>query len=316
MNQELIIEYNDQDQNLQRWLQKKFPNIAFSQWQKWFRTGQVRCDGKRVKGNEVLILGQKVRIPPFVTQINEQHTVETAKGHLAYTPSSAELSAFQTSIIFENADFLILNKPAGLAVQGGSGITKHVDGLIRSLYPENTPKLVHRLDRETSGLLILAKTHQMAQKLTKAFAQHTIQKEYWAVAEGIPLKPKGTILTHLEKGWAKDMEKIKVTNENEHTKASETTYKVISKNVVAKKALLSLKPHTGRTHQLRVHCEHIGCPILGDRKYNPKTSSRQLHLHAHQLTLPADLGGFTFTAEPPKYFKETLQTYKLTEKTK
>jgi 23S rRNA pseudouridine955/2504/2580 synthase len=210
--------------------------------------------------------------------------------------------------LFENDRFLVLNKPAGLAVQGGSGMTKHVDGLIRALYPDNPPKLVHRIDRETSGLLILAKTHSMAQKLTKAFEKHTIIKEYWAVVENIPTKSKGDILTHLEKGWGKDMEKMRIT---EGGKYSKTSYTVLAKNTPNKKALLSLIPHTGRTHQLRVHCEHIRCPILGDRKYNPNTLSKTLHLHARQLILPFEFDSYIFTAEPPSYFVETLTTYHL-----
>jgi len=313
MNQELIIEASDQDQILHRWLKKQFPNVHFSQSQKWLRTGQVRYDGKRAKGTEVLHLGAKVRIPPFISQFNTNTIPEIAKGHLSYTPTLSELNAFKTAILFENDDFLVLNKPAGLAVQGGSGLKKHVDGLIRALYPDNPPKLVHRLDRETSGLLILAKTHQMAQKLTKAFEHHTILKEYWAVVEGIPLKQKGHIITQLEKGWDKDMEKMRIAAETEDAKPSETSYKVIHQNITQKKALLSLIPHTGRTHQLRVHCQHIRCPILGDRKYNPTTSSRNLHLHSRTLTLPEEFGGLTFTAELPEYFLKTLTLFKLNQ---
>lgn len=311
MNQELIIQANDQDQILHRWLKKQFPNVPFSQWQKWLRTGQVRYDGKRAKGTEVLHLGAKVRIPPFVSHFNTTAMPENPKGHLSYAPNQSELDAFKTAILFENDDFLVLNKPAGLAVQGGSGLKKHVDGLIRALYPTNPPKLVHRLDRETSGLLILAKTHQMAQKLTKAFGYQTISKEYWAVVEGIPLKPKGQVITQLEKGWDKDMEKMRIARETNDAKPSETSYTVISQNGSQKKALLSLVPHTGRTHQLRVHCEHMRCPILGDRKYNPSTSSRNLHLHSRQIKLPDELGGFTFEAELPEYFLKTLLTFNL-----
>ncbi|QOL20351.1 RluA family pseudouridine synthase [Candidatus Bodocaedibacter vickermanii] len=311
MDRELIIGASDQDQTLQRWLKKQFPNVPFSQWQKWLRTGQVRYDGKRAKGNEILVLGQKVRIPPFAAQFSEQEIPETPKGQLSYTPSQSELEAFKATIIFENDDFIVLNKPAGLAVQGGSTIKKHVDGLVRALYPDNPPKLVHRLDRETSGLLMLAKTHLMAQKLTKAFSHHIIQKEYWAVTEGIPLKLKGNLITQLEKGWDKDMEKMRVASATSDAKPSETSYQVIAKNNAKKKALLSLVPHTGRTHQLRVHSEYLGCPILGDRKYNPKTESRQLHLHAHQLTLPPEFGGYVFTADVPIYFYETMKLYKL-----
>lgn len=313
MNQELIIEANDQDQILQRWLKKQFPNIPFSQWQKWLRTGQIRYDGKRAKGTEVLHLGAKVRIPPFVTHFSTTAAPKNPKGHLSYAPTQSELDAFKAAILFENDDFLVLNKPAGLAVQGGSGLKKHVDGLIRALYPNNPPKLVHRLDRETSGVLILAKTHQMAQKLTKAFEHHTISKEYWAIVEGIPLKPKGQIVTQLEKGWDKDMEKMRVAGETEDAKPSETSYKVIAQNIAQKKTLLSLIPHTGRTHQLRVHCEHIRCPILGDRKYNSTTSSRNLHLHSRQLTLPSELGGLIFTAELPEYFLKTLALFNLNQ---
>ena len=247
MDRELIIGTSDQDQTLQRWLKKQFPNVPFSQWQKWLRTGQVRYDGKRAKGNEILVLGLKIRIPPFAAHFTEQETPETPKGQLSYAPSKAELDAFKAMIIFENDDFLVLNKSAGLAVQGGSTIKKHVDGLVRALYPENPPKLVHRLDRETSGLLMLAKTHLMAQRLTKSFSHHIIQKEYWAVTEGIPLKHKGSLITQLEKGWDKDMEKMRVASATSDAKPSETSYQVLGRNVAKKKALLSLVPHTAIT---------------------------------------------------------------------
>lgn len=311
MNSEHIIDISDKNQTLQQWLKKQFPYVPFSQWQKWLRTGQIRCDGKRAKGTEILTEGQKIRIPPMVANFQSTTPYKPKAGHMSYTPSHSELNHFKDSILFENEDILVINKPAGLAVQGGSNIHKHVDGLVRALYPEQSPKLVHRLDRETSGVLLMAKNLQVAQTLTKAFAVHSIQKEYWAITEGLPPKAQGTILTHLEKGWSHDMEKMKVSSTSEDAKPSETSYKVLAKSMHSRKAFLSLMPHTGRTHQLRVHCEHIRCPILGDRKYNPKSESRQLHLHARELVLPPELGGHTFTAELPEYFKASLDKYKL-----
>lgn len=311
MNREHIIDTSDKNQTLQQWLKKQFPYVPFAQWQKWLRTGQIRCDGKRAKGPEILTEGQKVRIPPMVANFQSTSPDKPLVGHLTYTPSNSELDHFKSTILFENDEILVINKPAGLAVQGGSNIHKHVDGLVRALYPQHSPKLVHRLDRETSGVLLLAKNLEVAQKLTKAFAVHSIQKEYWAITEGIPPKANGTILTHLEKGWSKDMEKMKVSSTSEDAKPSETSFKVLAKSTSTKKAFLSLIAHTGRTHQLRVHCEHIRCPILGDRKYNPKSESRQLHLHARQLLLPPELGGHIFTAELPGYFKTSLDKFRL-----
>lgn len=313
MSNELIVSEKDHNQTLHRWLRKQFPNITFSQWQKWFRTGQVRCNGKRVKGSEHLARGQTIRIPPQATLINRQaEDNRCQRGRLTYPPSRKEAEAFPSMIVYENETMLVLNKPAGLAVQGGSGITHHVDGLVRALYGDDAPKLVHRIDKETSGLLILAKTHQMAQKLTKAFAEHTIQKRYLAVVEGIPPRDKGTIVTPIEKGVGRNIEKMLTTQRTSQAKTSKTAYVVLSKTIKHNTALLALTPHTGRTHQLRVHCEHIGCPILGDKKYNEKTRNRHLHLHAYELHLPKALGDKMFAAPVPDYFALTLERYELT----
>lgn len=304
--QELSVALSDDQKILRRWLQHQFPNIPYGQWQKWFRTGQIRCDGKRVKGTEILTPGQKVRIPPFVGQV-----ASNPKPLTHVSVSTTQLDTFKKSIVFESDDFLIINKPSGLAVQGGSNLKIHVDGLLQILYPENTPKLVHRLDKDTSGVLIVAKHHAAAKALTQAFANHTIQKEYWAITESIPRKQTGSVETLLEKGLSgPNMEKMLISA-TETAKPSKTSYTVIAKNSDLKTALLSLTPHTGRTHQLRVHCAHIHCPILGDKKYNPNTQSKQLHLHARTLTLPKELGGLTFTAEIPAYFEKTLDQYQL-----
>lgn len=305
--QELFVNTSDDQKILRRWLQQQFPNIPYGQWQKWFRTGQIRCNGKRVKGTETLSPGQKVRIPPFVQKMAIQP--KTSGTETSF--SQQQLNAFKLNILFDLDDFLVINKPSGLSVQGGSNTTIHVDGLLQALYPETPPKLVHRLDKHTSGILIVAKTHAMAQQLAKAFANHTIKKEYLAITEGIPNKPKGIIQTSLEKGLTgQNMEKMQVST-HENAKPSKTSYCVLSSNTTHKLALLSLTPHTGRTHQLRVHCEYIKCPILGDKKYNPATQNKQLHLHAHSITLPTELGGHTFKAPAPNYFETTLKKYTL-----
>lgn len=312
MYQEIIISAADNDQKLQRWLQKRHPNVPYDLWQKWFRTKQIRYNGQRANGNELLAEGKKLRLPPFISEYDNPNEANRAPGEMAYTPNAKEMATFKSTFLFEDDHILVINKPFGLAVQGGTGISRHVDGLVRILYPNNPPKLVHRLDKETSGILILAKTLAMAQTLTKAFEEHTIRKEYLALVDGVPEKERGSIITSLEKSWDADMEKMAVSNSPD-AKESKSTYKVLSHNTALKKSLLIMCPKTGRTHQLRVHCQHMGWPIMGDRKYNPTSREQYLYLHAFELKLPRELGYHkSFRAPLPDYFMKKCFGYKLT----
>jgi len=302
---------------LDRWFQRHFPGLSHGALQKLLRTGQVRLDGKRVEGKDRVEPGQTVRLPPGVTAApvpSSQSKPKAAKPQL----SERETQEIQSLVIHRDDWVIALNKPSGLAVQGGSGTERHVDGLLDGLRFgfEDRPRLVHRLDKDTSGLLLIARTGQAAKRLSESFRDRETEKLYWAVVVGVPPKMEGAIdLPLAKRPGARDRETMQVDHE-EGQKAL-THFKVMDR-AGDRAALLALWPRTGRTHQLRVHCAEIGCPILGDRKYGGEEAllsavadSRRLHLHARRLTLPHPSGKGTLRlqAEPPAHFKRTLEAF-------
>ena len=302
---------------LDRWFQRHFPELSHGALQKLLRTGQVRLDGKRVEGKDRVEPGQTVRLPPGVTAApvpSSQSRPKAAKPQL----SERETQEIQSLVIHRDDWVIALNKPSGLAVQGGSGTERHVDGLLDGLRFgfEDRPRLVHRLDKDTSGLLLIARTGQAAKRLSESFRDRETEKLYWAVVVGVPPKMEGAIdLPLAKRPGARDRETMQVDHE-EGQKAL-THFKVMDR-AGDRAALMALWPRTGRTHQLRVHCAEIGCPILGDRKYGGEEAllsavadSRRLHLHARRLTLPHPSGKGTLRlqAEPPAHFKRTLEAF-------
>ena len=302
---------------LDRWFQRHFPELSHGALQKLLRTGQVRLDGKRVEGKDRVEPGQTVRLPPGVTTApvpSSQSRPKTAKPQL----SERDTQEIQSLVIHRDDWVIALNKPSGLAVQGGSGTERHVDGMLDGLRfgSEVRPRLVHRLDKDTSGLLLIARTGPSAKRLSESFRDRETEKLYWAVVVGVPPKMEGTIdLPLAKRPGARDRETMQVDHE-EGQKAL-THFKVMDR-AGDRAALLALWPRTGRTHQLRVHCAEIGCPILGDRKYGGEEAllsavadSRRLHLHARRLTLPHPSGKGTLRlqAEPPAHFKRTLEAF-------
>jgi 23S rRNA pseudouridine955/2504/2580 synthase len=302
---------------LDRWFQRHFPELSHGALQKLLRTGQVRLDGKRVEGKDRVEPGQTVRLPPGVTAApvpSSQSKPRSAKPQL----SERETQEIQSLVIHRDDWVIALNKPSGLAVQGGSGTERHVDGLLDGLRFgfEDRPRLVHRLDKDTSGLLLIARTGQAAKRLSESFRDRETEKLYWAVVVGVPPRMEGAIdLPLAKRPGARDRETMQVDHE-EGQKAL-THFKVMDR-AGDRAALMALWPRTGRTHQLRVHCAEIGCPILGDRKYGGEEAllsavadSRRLHLHARRLTLPHPSGKGTLRlqAEPPAHFKRTLEAF-------
>jgi 23S rRNA pseudouridine955/2504/2580 synthase len=300
---------------LDRWFQRHFPELGHGALQKLLRTGQVRVDGKRVEGKDRVEPGQTVRLPPGVTVAPPPKP--TSK------PRSASLSARDSqeiqSLVIHRDDWVIaLNKPAGLAVQGGSGTERHIDGLLDGLRfgAEERPRLVHRLDKDTSGLLLIARNGQAAKRLSESFRDRETEKLYWAVVVGVPPRAEGAIdLPLAKRPGARDRETMQV--DHEAGQKALTRFRVLDR-AGDRAALLALWPRTGRTHQLRVHCAEIGCPILGDRKYGGEEAllsavadSRRLHLHARRLALPHPSGKGTLRlqAEPPVHFKRTLEAF-------
>jgi 23S rRNA pseudouridine955/2504/2580 synthase len=300
---------------LDRWFQRHFPELTHGALQKLLRTGQVRIDGRRVEGRDRIEPGQTVRLPPGVTAPPARPTAEARPRPAVSDRDAQEIRG----LVIHRDDWVIaLNKPSGLAVQGGSGTERHVDGMLDALRFgfEERPRLVHRLDKDTSGLLLIARTGQAAKRLSESFRDRETEKFYWAVVVGVPPRAEGAIdLPLAKRPGARDRETMQVDHE-EGQKAL-THFRVVDR-AAGRAALLALWPRTGRTHQLRVHCAEIGCPILGDRKYGGEEAllsavadARRLHLHARRITLPHPSGKGTLRvqAEPPPHFRRTVEAF-------
>jgi len=270
------------DIRVDRWFQRHFPDVPYGQLAKWLRTGQVRVDGGRAKPGLRLATGQQVRLPPMAPRA-------PSTGRTRPDVSSKDAAAIQDLVLYRDDHVIALNKPSGLAVQGGSGTTRHIDGMLDALRYEASerPRLVHRLDKDTSGVLLLARSRQAAQSLSAAFQGRTVEKVYWALVVGLPEIEAGTIDAPLAKGGETGREKMEETDDGQ---SAETDYRIID-HAAGRVSWLELRPRTGRTHQLRAHCAVMGNPILGDGKYGGRESflsgmPKRLHLHAHTLQLP------------------------------
>lgn len=306
--QTLEVGPDDGDQRLDRWFRRIFPHVPQGRIEKMCRKGEIRVDGGRVKSNTRLEVGQKVRIPPLpdaadpkadpATWVNRPNRI-----------SDADAEMIQNAVIYRDDHIIAINKPAGLPTQGGTGQSRHVDGLAEALKFgfEDKPRLVHRLDKDTSGVLLLARTRMGAKALTDAFRLRSTRKIYWAAVAGSPLPRMGTIKLGLVKapghGRGGENEKMRAVPVHEipHTegaKRAETDYAVMS-NLAGRVSWCALVPITGRTHQLRAHMAEIGHPIIGDGKYGGSGQenlgdgwgaqlggdiSRKLHLHARSLS--------------------------------
>lgn len=301
------IQVTEQDQNtrLDRWFKRYYPSLSHSMLQKLLRKKNIRVEGKRAEANQLLEAYQEIRIPPGLEQYKQQH--KTKSSTKTYTEN--ELNQLRTSIIYEDSELLVINKPSGLAVQGGSNIETNIDGMCRQLYANKDaqPKLVHRIDKDTSGLLILAKTSQIAAILTKAFREKTVHKTYLALVTSVPKPPQGQIDLPLAKQRHGKQEKMVV--DNQEGKKALTQYQLLDQ-AGNKAALISLTPITGRTHQLRVHMAAINCPIVGDGKYGGKDAfieglSSTLHLHAWRINIP--ILDKQFEVDMPEHMKKDCE---------
>ena len=285
---------------LDRWFQRHFPELSHGALQKLLRTGQVRIDGKRAEGKDRIEPGQSIRLPPGVTNTPAPKSRTEAKP----TVSDRDAAEIQRMVIHRDDHVIVLNKPPGLAVQGGSGTDKHIDGMLDALRFgfEQRPRLVHRLDKDTSGLLLIARTGQAAKRLTESFRDRETEKLYWAIVVGVPPKKEGTIdLPLAKRPGARDRELMQVDEEN-GLKAI-THFREVDR-AGRRAALLALWPRTGRTHQLRVHCAEMGCP-------SAVAEGRRLHLHARRLSLPhpSGKGELKAEAELPPHFRRTVEAF-------
>ena len=278
----LTVEEDEAGMRLDRWFKLHFPELAFGHLQKLLRTGQVRVNGGRVKADTRLEPWQAVRIPPLgVGQAQGAPNKPGASrgisapmlGKGAHKGEIIDDAAYLRSItLYEDRDVFVFNKPHGLAVQGGSGLKRHIDGMLPALASQrgDIPRLVHRLDRDTSGVLVVARTRKAAADLGKAFRERTTKKIYWALVRGVPRLKQGRISSYLAKGQdeATGNDKMHIAKHGDAGADHALTYYAVVDRVAEKLGWLSFRPVTGRTHQLRVHAASgIGIPLLGDPVY-------------------------------------------------
>lgn len=294
------IKQEDDGMRLNRWFLKYYPGLSLGRLNKLLRTKQIKVNGGRVEAATKLEAGQEIRLPPLD---NEQQT-EGKKDFV----SARDVAFMQSLVIFKDKNILVLNKPSGLAVQGGTNTDRHVDGMLDALKFEaaEKPRLVHRIDKNTSGLLVLARNRKYAELLTKAFREHQLQKTYLAFCIGVPRQHEGEIKGRLLKVGEKSVI-------DRDGKEAVTLYKVLD-TAGNKFSLIAASPLTGRTHQIRAHLESIGCPIAGDDRYYGEVRQKfsifadKLYLHAYKINLSALYNKkLEITAELPDYFKESLK---------
>jgi 23S rRNA pseudouridine955/2504/2580 synthase len=302
------VSEDEADIRLDRWFRRHYPALTQGRIQKLCRTGQVRVDGRRAGAATRLAPGQAVRVPPMP---------DKAPSPAATVPDRDTQREAERMVLFRDEALMVLNKPNGLPVQGGPGIARHLDAMLDALRfgQSERPRLVHRLDRDTSGLLLLARTPGVAAKLAAAFRDREVRKTYWAVVAGRPAPGQGRIdLPLIRTGRQTDRAAVASHSDAAGSARAITDYRVRD-HAGESFAWLELEPLTGRTHQLRVHCAALGTPILGDSKYAAGAaaglidpSAVPLHLHARRLVLPHPAGGMLEAeAELPPHMRETFR---------
>ena len=314
------IDADDDGVRLDRWFKRHYPNVTHVLLEKLLRKGEVRLDGKRAKAADRLAAGQAMRLPPQVIHAKEKRA-ENPAAQPSHPLATKDMGSLADRILYMDKQVIVIDKPPGLATQGGSGLTKHVDGMLESLQYEKPtrPKLVHRLDRDTSGVLLIARTALAASGLSASLALRDTSKVYWALTRGVPKQKNGVVKGALAKegghGPHGRDERMAMTEEGEEgAKFSLTEYAVMA-TAGTEFAWVAARPITGRTHQIRVHLASLGTPIVGDFKYGG-TESRgkgdiadKLHLHARSIDIGRPDGGrLQATAPLPPHM---LKSWKL-----
>ncbi|PZO75638.1 MAG: RluA family pseudouridine synthase [Mesorhizobium amorphae] len=309
--EQITVEAGESGMRLDRWFKAHYPGLGFGHLQKLLRSGQVRVNGARAKADTRIEPGQTVRVPPLDVD---------RKGGEALSPSAVrsggDAEVLQKMLIHEDDKVFVFNKPAGLAVQGGSGVSRHVDGMLEAWRNKKgeKPRLVHRLDRDTSGVLVVARTRLAAMKLAEAFRGRDAKKTYWALVKGVPKKREDKISSWLVKEPSPDGDRVRVARHGEDGADHAVSFYRIVEQAAQSLSWLEMEPYTGRTHQLRVHAASIGCPIIGDPKYFeadtnwefPGGIQNRLHLHARRIVIPhPDRGVIDVTAAMPPHMRQT-----------
>jgi 23S rRNA pseudouridine955/2504/2580 synthase len=292
---------------LDRWFRRHYPALNHGRLEKLLRTGQIRIDGKRARAGDPVEPGQAIRVPPLAESSTRSATPPPAR-----RIRLEDEEMLRRLVLYRDASAIVINKPAGLAVQGGTKTGRHVDGLLDTLRfdMDERPRLVHRLDKDTSGVLLIARTAAAAAFFTRAFREKTTRKTYWAAVIGLPRLSQGRIDLALAKQMGPGGERVQADDED--GKSAVTYYRVID-HTGGQASWLALLPITGRTHQLRAHCAALGTPIVGDGKYGASAAhlsgvvaARGLHLHARELVIPSPAGGLLrVTAPLPRHMRET-----------
>jgi 23S rRNA pseudouridine955/2504/2580 synthase len=303
------VSEDDDGIRLDRWFKRHMPDVSFNIVSRWSRTGQLKLDGKKAVPGDRVEAGQEISIPS--ADAAPARTARPQRKREQLTEDEVQL--VRDMVIYEDPGAFVLNKPPGLATQGGTKTTQHLDRLLDGLGDDRgRPKLVHRLDKDTSGALLVARTARAAGHFAKAFSGRTAKKVYWALVVGVPDADEGTIDAPLAKQPGTGGEKMHI--DEEHGLPAKTRWRTIDR-AGNRAAWVELQPLTGRTHQLRAHMAAIGHPIVGDAKYGGAEAfltggiSRKLHLHARRIRIDAPEGGkIDVTAELPTHFAETLNT--------
>jgi len=304
----ITIPEEDAGQRLDRWFKRRFPHIPHGRVEKLLRTGQMRINGKRAKGSARIETGDDIRIPPLPEPSEIKSKAKIGADDVRF---------MRDLVIHEDNDLIALNKPLGLAVQGGTKTPRHIDGLLPAL--GKGCRLIHRLDRDTTGVLLIAKNAKSAAWAGRAFQSRRAEKVYWGITNGVPHPKAGEIKGYMAKGRLdnrfgnKHMGKeimVAVRHGDKDAKHAKTLYQTVQSAGV-KAGFVAMQPLTGRTHQLRLHMQLLGAPIAGDPKYMtdrplPGGLANKLHLHARTLMIPGPQGDLHFQAPLPSHMKDAF----------
>ncbi|AQX18211.1 MULTISPECIES: RluA family pseudouridine synthase [Bartonella] len=313
------VEADENGMRLDRWFKVYYPDVGFGYLQKLLRSGQIRVDGGRVKNDVRLVMGQSIRVPPLL--IDKEDSFPVINKIVCGQDNDIIL---KDMLLYEDSKIFVFNKPAGLAVQGGSGLTRHVDSMLevwRNKKGEK-PRLVHRIDRETSGVLVVARSRGAAQALTAAFRTRETKKTYWALVRGVPRKKQDKISTWMVREITAQGDKMRVCERRQPDSNHAVSYYRVLDTRGKALSWLEMEPYTGRTHQLRVHAAYINHPIIGDSKYFfsdsnwdlPGGMQNRLHLHARRIRIPHPSGGILdVTAPLPPHMVQSFNLFAFNE---